>query len=86
MLTVNLDHAILFGGFIVGTLAHETITSDNRPALFINNATNTVSGGDALIDVEAGLPLGRTLRRIKCRVLGYRHWSAPDSPSSCDGE
>jgi hypothetical protein len=58
-LTVNLDHAILFGSFNIGSFpigptsgGSVTITSENRPALFINNATDTVSGGSADIDVD----------------------------------
>jgi hypothetical protein len=58
-LTVNLDHAILFGSFNIGNFpigpisgGSVTITSENRPALFINNATDTVSGGSADIDVD----------------------------------
>jgi hypothetical protein len=74
-LTVNLDHAVLFGGFDI-TLASETIASGNRPALFINNGTDMVSGGGARIDVNV---LGNGTFNVGAGFLGVL--SVPSSIS-----
>jgi hypothetical protein len=50
-LTVNLDHAILFGSFNVAADAEATVTSNDH-SLLIDNQTNAVSGGSLGIDAD----------------------------------
>jgi len=52
VLDVNLDHAILFGSFNLGFIGKETITSTGGHSVFINNATDVLNGGRAIIDVD----------------------------------
>jgi hypothetical protein len=51
-LDVNLNHAILFGSFDIGTFGSETITSTDKHSVFVNNATDVVNGGKVVIDAD----------------------------------
>jgi hypothetical protein len=72
-LRVNLDHAVLFGSFNVSPAASATVTSNDH-SLLIDNQTNTVRGGNLVIDT-AVLGIGTfnvTAVSIRVAAVGGR--------------